>query len=143
MMSAPKSLSSIEQYGPARMRDRSTTRIPSRGFTTSRLTTQPCGGKRFPVQAGHDPSLVSSGGDDECASDPRSRVGESRAKGFLVEGPVVRDARPNRAGRGAGEKHRPRNADDLPRRYERGARCATGPGRATDGDGVWLAVHGL
>src|SRR5271170_7826801 len=50
-MSAPKSLSSIEQYGPAKMRDRSTTRMPSRGFTLSRLTMHACRRKCFPLQA--------------------------------------------------------------------------------------------
>src|SRR5277367_4014076 len=50
MISAPKSLNNIEQYGPAKMRERSTTRIPSRGFTVSRLTMHACPRKRFPLQ---------------------------------------------------------------------------------------------
>src|ERR1043166_1626632 len=84
MMSAPKSLSSIEQYGPARMRERSRTRIPSSGFTTSRLMMRACRGKRFPLQARHAnlPAVAGNGyaRARRCRLDERSRGYDSGAR---------------------------------------------------------------
>src|SRR5437867_403587 len=98
MTSAPKSLSSIEQYGPARMRDRSTTRMPSRGFTPARLTTRPCGGKCFPLQASHDPRVAAGNAVDGCASHTRPGTVQPGDERFLAEGAAVCHARPGRAG---------------------------------------------
>src|ERR1043166_2270855 len=124
MMSAPKSLSSIEQYGPARMRERSRTRISSSGFTTSRLMMRACRGKRFPLQARHANLPVVAGNGyaraRRCRLDERSRgydsgarAGEPTDERLLVEGAAVRDTRIGSADQCARKEFGHRSPDGL------------------------------